>query len=66
MLLTDLYKVYSNPLLDRMTRLCIGRMVVGEVCCSCPTFCDDVTVTSYEAEELQVLVSKEEDFGGIE
>ena len=29
---TDLYKVYSNPLLNRVTGLLIGGMV-GEVCC---------------------------------
>ena len=62
---TDLYKVYSNPLLDRMTSLCIGGMV-GEVYCSCPACCDDVTVTSDESEELQVLVSEGEDYGGME
>ena len=45
---TDLYKVYSNPLLDRMSSLCIGGMV-GEVCCSCPACCNDVTVTSDKA-----------------
>ena len=53
------YKVYSNSLLDRMTGLCIGR-IVGEVCCSCPACCDDVAVTSDEPEELQILVSEGE------
>ena len=61
----DLYKVYSNPLLDRMTSLCIGGMVC-KMCCSCPACCDDVTVTSHEPEELQVLVSEGEDNGGME
>ena len=62
---TDLYKVNSNSLLDRMTSLCIGGMV-GKVCCSFPACCDDVTVTSDEPEELQVLVSEGEDYGGME
>ena len=61
----DLYKVYSNPLLDRMTSLCICGMV-GEVCCSCPACCNDVTFTSDEPEELQVLVSEGEDYVGME
>ena len=34
--------------------------------CSCPKCCDDVTVTSDEPGELQVLVSQGEDLGGIE
>ena len=62
---TDLYKVYSNPLLDRVTSLLIGGMV-GEISCAAPACADDVTFTSDEREELQVLVNEGDDYSGME
>ena len=62
---TDLYKVYSNPLLDRVTGLLTGGMV-GDVCCAAPACADDVTFTSDKPDELQVLVSESEDYSGME
>ena len=62
---TDLYKVYSNPLLDRVTELLTGGMV-GGVCCAAPACADDVTFTSDKPDELQVLVSESEDYSGME
>ena len=50
---TDLYKVYYNPMLKRVTGLLIGGMV-GEVCCAAPACADDMTFTSDDKEELQV------------
>ena len=44
---TDLYKVYSNHLLNRVTGLLIGG-IVGEVCCAAPACADDMTFTSYD------------------
>ena len=57
--------MYFNPLLDRVTGLLIGGMV-GEVCCAAPACADDMTFTSDDKEELQVLVDEEGDYGGME
>ena len=65
MLSTDLYKVYSNPLLDRVTSLLIGGMV-GEVSSAAPACAEDVTFENDEREELQVLVNEGDDYGGME
>ena len=61
---TDLYKVNSNPLLDRVTGLLIGGMV-GEVYCAAPAVLM-MTFTSEDKEKLQVLVDEGGDYGGME
>ena len=42
---TDLYKVYVNPLLDRLDDIFQGAMI-GEVRCAAPSCADDVANVS--------------------
>lgn len=42
---TDLYKVYVNLLLDRVSSSMIGGKV-GEISCAAPTYADDIESTS--------------------
>ena len=58
-------KVSSKPLLDRVTGLLIGG-IVGEICCAAPACADDMTFTSDDKEELQVLIDEGGDYCGME
>ena len=62
---TDLYKVYVDPCLDRVTNLMIGGMV-GEIPCPIPTCADDMTELSDSKEELQTLVDEGDDYSTLE
>ena len=62
---TDLYKVYVDPCLDRVTNMMIGGMV-GEIPCPIPTCADDMTELSDSKEELQTLVDEGDDCSTLE
>ena len=49
-LITDLYKVYPDPCLDRVTNQMIGG-IVGEIPCPIPMCADDMTELSDSKEE---------------
>ncbi len=52
----DLYKVYINELLDRLTNTGIGASV-GNITIPAPTCADDVTLISSDPNELQRLIN---------
>ena len=60
---TDLYKIYENPLLDRLEKNDHGEKI-DEIGCATPA--DDVAVASSKPEPLQSLVSTSEDYGSME
>ena len=62
---TDLYKVYVDPCLDRVTNLMLGGMV-GEIPCPIPTCADDMTELSDSKEELQTLLDEGDDYSTLE
>ena len=62
---TDLYKIYENPLLDRLENIDHGAKI-GEIGCAAPACADDVAVASSKPEPLQSLVSTSEDYGSME
>lgn len=53
----DLYKVYSNPLPDRLIELLIGGMV-SEICCAATMCADDVTLTSDSRRNYKFLLMR--------
>ena len=52
---TDLYKVYSNNLLDRLT-LAKDATKIGPIICVAPACADDVAVTADSSEIMQSLL----------
>ena len=52
---TDLFKIHSNPLLDRIEDTGRG-CYVGEICCAGPTCADDMLLLADEEEVLQFLL----------
>ena len=65
MLSTDLYKVYANPLLDRVSSSMIGGRV-GEINCAEPTCADDITRVSENERVLQSLIDDAADYARME
>ena len=61
----DLYKVYGNPLLNRLTDSGVG-MTIGTVCCNSSACADDLTVGSKTESGAQVLASESNDFATLE
>ena len=61
----DLYKVYGNPLLNRLTDSGVG-MTIGTVCCNASACADDLTVGSKTESGAQVLASVSNDFANLE
>ena len=55
---TDLYKVYSNHLLDRVTGLLFGGMV-DQVCCAAPACADDMTLPVMTKKSCRSLLMRE-------
>ena len=53
---TDLFKVYGNVQLDRMTTSGQG-CYIGEVCCAAPTCADDMVVLTDDKVSLQFLLN---------
>ena len=62
---TYLYKIYENPLLDRLEKN-DHEAKIGEIGCAAPACADDVAVASSKPEPLQSLVSTSEDYWSIE
>ena len=61
---TDLYKVYKNPLLDRLDGIDQGAKT-GEIGCAAPARADDVAVASSKPDSLQSLVHTSADYGSM-
>lgn len=57
----DLYKVYVNPLLNRINRTGIGAKI-GNIICNTSACADDVTVNATNIEDTQILLNIAEDF----
>ena len=62
---TNLYKVYVDPGLDRVTNLMIGG-IVGEIPCPIPTCADDMTELRDSKEEIQTLVDEGDNYSTLE
>ena len=62
---TNLYKVYVDPGLDRVTYRMIGS-IVGEIPCPIPTCADDMTELSDSKEEVQTLVDEGDNYSTLE
>ena len=61
----DLYKLYGNNLLNRLTDLAIGAHI-GETSCVTPTTADDMAIAASELTVLQRLVSTSVDYSLME
>ncbi|MES9972509.1 MAG: reverse transcriptase domain-containing protein [Candidatus Thiodiazotropha sp.] len=62
---TDMYKIYLNPQLNRLSESGKGG-TIGEIDCSAPTAADDIAAVTDEAPSLQSLVSISDDFSRME
>ncbi|MEW8547953.1 MAG: reverse transcriptase family protein, partial [Candidatus Thiodiazotropha sp.] len=62
---TDMYKVYVDPLLSRVTESLLGG-TIGEICCAAPTCADDMTFVSDAKQTLQTLIHEAADFASME
>ena len=62
---TDLYKVYGNGLLDKLTVSGEGCHI-GEISCVAPTVADDLAVTASSLPALQKIVSSSADYSQME
>lgn len=65
MLSTDLYKVYVNPLLDRLQEGAIGSRI-GDVRCAASACADDICICAGSETELQELVNISAEFANME
>ena len=61
----ELYKVYGNPFLNRLTNSDKG-MTIGTICCNSSACADDLTVGSKTEHDAQVLTSESADFSNLE
>ena len=61
----DLYKLYGNNLLNRLTDLAIGAHI-GEISCVAPTTADDMALAASELTVLQRLVNTSVDYSLLE
>ena len=55
---TDLYELYGNRQLDRLTELRIG-FHLGEICCVAPTAADDMALAASTPNALQIKVKRD-------
>ena len=62
---TDLYRVYENPLLDRLEKIDQGAKI-GEICCAAPACADNVAVASSKPDPVQSLVNTSAAYGSME
>ena len=51
----DLYKMYVNPLLDRLNHTGIGAKI-GNIICNTSAFADDITLNSFNEMEALVFI----------
>jgi adenine-specific DNA methylase len=61
----DLYKVYVNPLLERLNRVGVGARI-GDITCNTTACADDVTLNTTDFNDAQVLLTIAEDFASQE
>ena len=57
----ELYKIYVNPLLDRLNKTGIGAKV-GGIICNTSACADDVTINTYSDQDVQILLDIAADF----
>ena len=62
---TDIYKIYLNPSLNRMSETGEGRKI-GEIDCTAPTAADDTAPVTNEPLSLQTLCGTNDDFSQME
>ena len=62
---TNMYKIYLNPSLNRMSETGEG-VKIGEIDCSAPTAADDTAPVTNEPLSLQTLVGTSDDFSRME
>lgn len=62
---TDLYKLYVNPLLDRLTSSNIG-LKIGNVVCNTRACVDDIALMSRNEVDMQIQINMSNDFAGME
>ena len=62
---TDLYKLYVNPLLDRLTSSNIG-LKIGNVVCNTSACVDDIALMSRNEVDMQIQINMSNDFAGME
>jgi hypothetical protein len=62
---TDLYKLYVNPLLDRLTSSNIG-LKIGNVVCNTSACADDIALMSKNEVDMQIQINMSNDFAGME
>ena len=51
----DLYKIYVNPLLDRLNHTGMGAKI-GTIICNTSALADDITRNSFNEMEAQVFI----------
>ena len=61
----DLYKIYVNPLLDRLNKTGLGAKV-GDIICNTRACADDVTINTYSDHDVQILLDIAADFANQE
>ena len=62
---TDLYKLYVNSLLDRLTSSNIG-LNIGNVVCNTSACADDIALMSRNEVDMQIQINMSNDFAGME
>ena len=62
---TDMYKVYLNPQLNRLSETGEGG-TIGEIDCAAPTAADDIAAVTDKPSSLQILVGTSDDFSRME
>ena len=61
----DFYKVYLNPLLDRIQHSGLGARI-GNIICNLSGCADDLAINTNDRREGQTLVNASTDFAGME
>ena len=62
---TDIYKLYFNPQLNRLSETGEGG-TIGEIDCAAPTAADYIAAMADKPSSLQTLVGTSDDFSGME
>lgn len=61
LLSADLYKLYVNPLLDRLQSTNRG-CIIGNIRCNGTASADDITINSQKEDDCQILIAIAEHF----
>jgi hypothetical protein len=62
---TDLYKLYVNPLLDRLTSSNIG-LKIRNIVCNTSACADDIALMSRNEVDMQIQINMSNDFAAME